>query len=289
MSFKASKQRKRRQNEPLLEGTPLIPSAAISGRYGNQLSKLVTAYIRELGEAATGTSGPAMGDASRKSLYETRMAAVRSKYRTIIKQFAEKTARSFVESVNSHSEAGMRSTLNALNKEPQLLPPTPALDEVQSAHILSNVQLISNLTDDAYERVRVAVHESVNTPETGKQGMKGIYDHLREIEDMSRRRAKLIAQDQTSKIYTDLNTKRMSSAGIKTFRWIHSSAGKVPRQCHVDRNNKIFSLEGGPEALFWPDGSDANPSFNARESDYGKPGFAINCRCRMIAAISLDD
>lgn len=290
MTFKASKQRKRRQPEPLLEGPALVPSAAIAGQYAAQLRALVQGYMRALAEAATGHHTPGMGDAtSLENEFVGRLARVRKKHEKRLNEVAQKAARDFVMRVNTHSKTSIRSTLNALAKEPQFLPPAPELTAQQEAHIEENVALIRDLTEEAYKRVEEVVILSVNTPEKEKQGMKGIYDMLREKEGMSKRRAEFIAQDQTAKVYTSLNTDRMQKAGLSTFKWQHSSAGKVPRPCHVERDGKIFSLAGGPDELLWPDGSDANPDFNAKPGDYGKPGYAPRCRCRMIAAITLDD
>ena len=98
--------------------------------------------------------------------------------------------------------------------------------------------------------------------------MSGIQNALNKVGITSKKRVDLIARDQNSKVYTSLATERMRQNGVEYFEWMHSSAGKVPRQTHVDKDGMVFQVD---DPRLW----------TGPKADQGPPGWAINCRCRM--------
>jgi uncharacterized protein with gpF-like domain len=68
----------------------------------------------------------------------------------------------------------------------------------------------------------------------------------------------------------------MDQNGVEEFEWLHSSAGKVPRQTHVDKDGMVFKVN---DPRLW----------EGPKADQGPPGWAINCRCRAVPIIGYKD
>lgn len=144
--------------------------------------------------------------------------------------------------------------------------------EVIKAGIRENVALIKSIPDKYFLEIQGAVMRSVQTG----QGISDLEKQLSHYEGVTKRRAALIARDQTSKATTAINRARMKGLGIKKFEWLHSYGGKEPRQLHKNvLNGQIFDL-------------DNPPVIDDRTGERGLPGQLINCRCRMIPVISFE-
>lgn len=87
--------------------------------------------------------------------------------------------------------------------------------------------------------------------------------------DITQRRAKLIARDQTSKIQGEITRIRQVNSGIKYFRWMTAHDERV-RPSHVAVGNRDVGY--GKGVFRWDDLPvvDGVPTF---------PGQPINCRC----------
>ena len=132
-----------------------------------------------------------------------------------------------------------------------------------------NVALIKSIGNQYLDKVRSAVWRSV------KNGydLESLVKQLREIDGVTDRRAKNIAQDQTSKLNQAFEKARAEELGITEAIWLHSHAGKQPRESHVKANGKRFSLKDGlviDGIATWP-------------------AVAINCRCRAKLIIEIPD
>lgn len=147
-----------------------------------------------------------------------------------------------------------------------------AVGEVVKAGIRENVALIKSIPEKYFLEIQGAVMRSVQTG----QGVSDLEKQLGKYEGVTKRRAALIARDQTSKATTAINRARMKGLGVKKFEWLHSYGGKEPRELHKDYlNGKIFDL-------------DDPPVIDERTGERGLPGQLINCRCRMIPVISFE-
>jgi SPP1 gp7 family putative phage head morphogenesis protein len=135
-----------------------------------------------------------------------------------------------------------------------------------------NHTLVTGIQNDIHEKIFSAVMLSLTSPNPEEQGASGIFNAIMKTKQFSKDRAELIARDQNSKVYASLNTERMRQAGVEKFRWIHSSAGKVPRQTHLDKDGEIFDID---DPRLW----------EGPKADRGPPGWAINCRCRAAPVI----
>lgn len=130
-----------------------------------------------------------------------------------------------------------------------------------------NSSLIKSLSDDTVKRVEQAVLENLiagNSRETLRAKL---------VEDfgIADNRAKLISQDQMSKMNADLNQIRHEQAGITEYDWSTSRDERVRPRHRV--------LEGKRYRYGEPTGAEGGVG----------PGKAIRCRCTARAVVTFGD
>jgi SPP1 gp7 family putative phage head morphogenesis protein len=282
MSFRASKKREKRKPEPIAQGTQLIASAPIRNWYDAQLKALVKAMMDDYREelVASFDIRPVarvfkIGDASAAQTLQGNLNKLNGKWHSIFQQQAKKLAKSFVDKVDDHSKATVRHSLGVAGVTEPRMAYTSNVENTLESSIEFNNTLITGLQADAHEKIFNAVMLSLSSPNPEDQGIPGIMAALDKTAEITGDRAKLIARDQNSKVYSSLNVQRMKDNGIEKFRWIHSSAGKVPRPSHVERDMEIFTMD---DPRLW----------EGPKSDQGPPGWAINCRCRAVPVFDID-
>lgn len=267
-------------------GTAMAPNAGVRIWYHNQLR----GYIRKLTQIVRknfqmAMSGKVVHDSLFSDVLSWAMERIKEQFDFVVGTVASALASSFVSRVDQTSKAAVNSTVMSFGSETPPQGTSQRVSTVLDAQIAANASLIKNLADDMYHRISMAVSNSLTSEDPEHQGMRGIYRHLTEVEGIEDGRARFIAEDQTSKVYTTINSERMKGAGLKKFKWVHTAAGKTFRQCHVDHDGEVFLLEGGPDELYYEDGSDANAGL--KKGDRGKPGWAPFCHCQMQAVLDL--
>lgn len=135
-----------------------------------------------------------------------------------------------------------------------LLTSNPQIIRRAKEFVATNVDLITTLTDDAATRVEKVVFASAQAGRLTKEVAQDIAD----AERISYRHAKLIARDQTSKLYGQLNVDRAKSAGLTEYIWRTSNDNAV-RESHAALNGLKFRYDDPPEP--------------------GNPGDDYQCRC----------
>ena len=113
---------------------------------------------------------------------------------------------------------------------------------------------------------------------TGK-GVADLVPFFDRYEGITIRRARIIANDQTKKAYSNMNAIRMQKLGVDKYEWVHSSGGQEPRELHLHLNGSICSLKD-PPIIQYAKGN--QPEIR------GKPGDLINCRCTMRPIIDFN-
>lgn len=281
MAFQASKKRQRRAPEPVGRGKPLIPSAAIRSWYETAMNSVAKAmiedYRKQINEALEHPEVEAFySEDAADSVFQRVMRRLNKKWSEVYAGFAQKYAPEFVEKVDDHSKSSTWFSLSAAGvKEPRMTYNSNVAATLGAAKDFNHT-LITNVQKEVHEKIYSAVMLSLTSPNPEEQGASGIQNALREVGKFSKNRVELIARDQTSKLYSSLSDERMRQNGVEHFEWLHSSAGKVPRQTHVDKDGKIFSLN---DPRLW----------EGPKADQGPPGWAINCRCRKVPVIGYRD
>ena len=191
----------------------------------------------------------------------------KSKY--LVKQFLKKSLKySFFTFNNSFKNKDFTIRQKYITEE---------LKETIKASIYENVNLIKSINNRYFEEISGAVYRSINN---GK-GLNWLKEELLKYKEMTKKRSKLIASDQTHKVYSNIQIKNMSSNGIKYFKWVHSGGGKNPREFHKadfpkGLNGGIFSIENPPV-------------IDKNTGEKGYPGTLPFCRCSMIPIIKFEN
>lgn len=281
MTFHASKKREKSAPEPVAKGSQLRPSAAIRDWYDVQLNRLIISmiedYRREINRVFEHPDVEEFysGDASPTAQFKKTLNGLNERWKKIFKGAARTLGTRFTEKVDAHSKTTMTNSLSVAGiVEPRMQYNKNVL-ETLSASTEFNHTLITNIQAEAHDRIYDVIMLSLSSPNPDEQGQPAIIKHLTEVEEMSKKRAELIARDQTAKVYSSLNTERMRQNGIQKFQWIHSSAGKVPRPSHVAKDGEIFTLD---DPRLW----------TGPKADQGPPGWPINCRCTMVPVLDID-
>lgn len=278
MAFKASKVRKRKEPEPVAEGTQLIASVPIRDWYSKQMKRMYSTMIAEYQKAIEEWADePSVRrhygmDATPASKVNALFDALQKRWSRILGGFAKELADSFTKKVDQHSERTVFHSLKTAGVDQPRSTYTKNIANTIGAASDFNNTLITNVGKDIHEKIYNAVMLSLTSPNPEEQGLTGIHNAIAKAGHFSKERADLIARDQNSKLYSSLNVDRMEQNGVDKFRWVHSGGGKVPRQTHLDKDGEIFEID---DPRLW----------QGPKADQGPPGWAINCRCRAVPVI----
>lgn len=278
--------------EPLVSGKPLIPSAAIDDWYDKQLKTFIDAMsddykseISALMETPSVERHYARDASLPMGRFERLFERLYKKWAGRLSTFMEKTSRTCAVKVDQHSFTTVSSSLKAIGmKEPKDIKKSE-WETQMGLYVNENIALIKSITQEFHSGIEKATWNSLTSKEGTEQGAYGISNYIYEHTKATKKRAEFIAMDQTKKLYSVLNNARMEQNGLDRFQWMHSSAGKTPRQCHIDWNGRYFLTKGGPAELYEikEDGKIIEVTVGydgCRKADIGKPGYPINCRCR---------
>lgn len=257
----------------LLVGKPLHYPAGVADRYQRELDRLIRdmtkEYEREI-SALWRELGPVTMDASLASQSRITLNKLRARFAKLFRDKAPSITERMLGGVDKASAVSLQESLKQLSGGVTLktdVMPT-ALKESMIAATAENVSLIKSVAAQYHERIEGAVMRSI---QRGGEGRKTILEELRKIDGMSKRRAKIIADDQTRKATTAANLFRAQEAGIRKFRWLHSGGGVDKRIKHVEASGKIFEY--------------ANPPRIGDQGEPVLPGEAVSCRCVAIPVL----
>lgn len=121
-----------------------------------------------------------------------------------------------------------------------------------------NAQLITSIPDQELLRVSGVVERGLQEGAS----LKTITEDVENSFGITRRRAKLIARDQTSKLNASLTKLRQQELGVESYEWQTSGDERV-RPSHRKNDGKIFRWDDPP-------------------AETGHPGTDVNCRCVAI-------
>lgn len=178
---------------------------------------------------------------------------------------AKNIAERFVKNAMKHTDKSFQAALRAEN--------IPVLDfrlddytknAVQAA-MGANVGLIRSIGHQYLNRVEQDVWQAVN----GGHDLATLTQTLKKSYSISEKRAAFIARDQNNKAKAAIEKARRQSLGITEAVWLHSHAGKEPRQSHLAADGKRFEVAKG----MYLDGK------------WVQPAEEINCRCTSRAVI----
>lgn len=245
------------------EMRPARPSAALRIAYQRAIERLIddmhrstlywitAAYRRREDEIAFDHS-PARDLADQ-------LARRARQWRKMFDEKAPPLARLFIASVDKHATNATKQAAVALTGMSVSVKDTLLSNTVMQATVQENVSLIKSIQSEYASDVEGLVMRSVSAG----RDLKTLTDELEKRYAITRRRAKLIANDQNNKATAQMARARQISLGVTKARWLHTGGGKNPRPSHVAANGKVFDLAEG----LYIDGK------------WTFPGEEVNCGC----------
>jgi len=282
MAFQASKKRERRARQPLALGKPIGPSAAVRVWAESQVNSVVAAMLEDYrAEIKKALENPEVqehfaADAAETSVFQAVLRRLQRKWGEVFRGFSAKYSEEFVEKVDEHAKSSTWYSLSAAGvTQPRSTYSANVANTIQAAKDL-NFTLVTRVQEEVHEKIYTAVMLSLTSPNPEEQGASGIQNALKEVGITAKKRVELITRDQTSKMYSSLASERLRQNGCTHFKWLHSSAGKTPRESHLEKDGEIFEID---DPRLW----------EGPKGDQGPPGWAINCRCRMTPVFGYAD
>lgn len=138
-----------------------------------------------------------------------------------------------------------------------------------------NSQLIKNMTDEELERVSGIVQRGLQEG----SDLESVTDNIEKSFGITRRKAKLIARDQTGKLNASLTKLRDQELGLETYLWQTSGDERV-RASHKAMDGKLFKYDD-PTVYFDEKAKKWVPRTSAMTKN--QIGVDVNCRCASIA------
>lgn len=173
-------------------------------------------------------------------------------------EWAPKVAEAYLRDMFNASDRAMRQALKDAGWAVEFRM-TPAVKDAFSASLDANVGLIRSIPRQYLQQVEGIVMRSYSS---GRDLATMVAD-LKQIYPVAINRAELIARDQSNKANAVVNRARQLELGITEAIWMHSHAGKNPREDHVAANGKRYNIADGCKI----------------SGKFMQPGHEINCRC----------
>lgn len=156
----------------------------------------------------------------------------------------------------------------------------PRISNALEKSVVSNVKLIKSIPEKYFSKIEELVFENITKGRT----TGSLLSDIRGLNNSTKKRAKIIARDQTSKLLSNLNQERQQAVGIIGYQWRNSKDRRVrgnpnglypdSKFDHWDREGKYFLWEKTVPAPKAPNGK----AYNQPPAD-GHPGEPIQCRC----------
>ncbi len=141
--------------------------------------------------------------------------------------------------------------------------------EMLEKWVSANVDLIKTVPKDSLGSLK----EKVYSDYMNGRSTTNIVKELQRQYGLDKRRARLIARDQTAKLNANITQSQQREAGVSKYKWSTVGDARV-RDSHDDLNGKIFSWDDPPE------------------TDGGRrchPGEDYQCRCCAIPVFDIDE
>lgn len=237
-------------------------NAGVEARYRRRLDALVAEMANSVTywvEAAYKANPPRMAqDALPSKELQKRIKELSSRWLRRFDEMAQAIADQFVTSSRRATDTSFAASLKAGGMAVEFKM-TRAMQDALNATIGENVALIRSIPQQYLLEVEGIVMRGFSQG----RDLKQISDALQKRYGVTKRRAALIARDQSNKATATVVKARRLELGITKAIWMHSHAGKEPRQSHVKADGKEFDIAKG----CYIDG------------EYIQPGELINCRC----------
>lgn len=153
---------------------------------------------------------------------------------------AEKIAHEFIGKTQRRTTNSYHQAFKAAGFTVKM-DPSRAQNDVVQALIEENVNLIKSIPQHYFTEVTGLVQRSASTG----RDVGFLVDELDKRYDITRRRAKLIARDQSNKATQVIKRVEGQHLGVKVGIWVHIPGTKTSRATHKAMNGKPFLISEG--------------------------------------------
>lgn len=242
---------------------PVHPNAGIQATYRKKLDKLTNemhASITYWVEAEYKANPPIAVDESPAIAMRRAMRKLATRWQRRFDEGADSLAKWFAQKTKDYSDVALQRHLKAAGFTVKFKM-TGSMQDAYQAVIGEQVGLIRSIPQRYLTNVETMVMQSVQRG----RNLGDLSKQLQHQFGVTKRRAALIARDQSNKATATLNRTRQRELGIKQAVWVHSGAGKKPRPSHqkAGRQKLVYDIDKGA----YLDGK------------WVLPGEEINCRC----------
>lgn len=246
---------------------PVFPNAGVEAWYRDTLQKMVRAMaqdgrkrIMDAWQEGGGLAQDARPKPSTSVLLERALSKWGGIWTRRYENVSRKIAWDFAAKNKNATEAGVKRSLKDAGFTVRWRPGKIEKQAFDAA-VAENVALIKSIPQQFHLQVQQVVWDGVRSG----NDLFTVADELQKRYDITHRRAALIAKDQNHKAKAAMEKAMRQGLGIDEAEWMHSHAGKDPRESHVKMDRKRYKIAEGMydyavEKMVWP-------------------GTEINCRC----------
>jgi SPP1 gp7 family putative phage head morphogenesis protein len=235
------------------------------GHIKRDIDTVIVPMLRTLKPQFVGDSG--ITDGWAEQITAALMALTQKWTSAQISKGAALVASRYVQALNETNKTRFVKTMQPIGID--VFGDSPNIDNILQAATANNVQLIKSIPQQYLGQVDSIVLGNM------RAGLRpsAIVDQLSNQYGVTKRRAALIARDQTLKANGELTKQRQEDAGFEFFRWADSDDSRV-RDEHEDIANRDIGY--GKGVYRWDD-----PPKN-RKGQPIFPGMEVQCRCNAI-------
>lgn len=262
-----------------IEGKPLKPNPRVAQLYKDKLEGLTNAMIKEVEKELKKLfekESPAYfaQDASISSQARILINALVNKFFKIFNDKGLEFTNIMINQANRSSKTNVKQSLESMKQgltiNVDML--SQETKDILKASASEAAMYIKSIQEKYLTDVAGATYRSISTG----NGLKDLVPELEKLSGQTKRRARNIALDQTSKVMASLDKSRLTKAGVTKAKWKHSGGARTePRPTHVAMNNKVFDISEG----MW----------DSAVQMYIQPGQLVNCHCYIVPVIEIGE
>lgn len=194
-------------------------------------------------------------DTTQKEIFD-QINAISKSISIPLENYATKIAGLFTNNVNKENKKKLYDNFKkSFGVNLQGLLKDESIEKPINDAIIENVDLIKTIPKEYLERVKDALKQGLTEGKTAADIRKFL---RHDAFDISERRVRFIARDQTSKLNGDLTRVRALEVGGEEYVWMGRN-DNLERETHKENNNKKFKWNAPPKT--------------------GHPGADFGCRC----------
>lgn len=255
--------------------SPVVPSQKIEVEQRQILLDMTSPMLESVGLALV-----TLGDNPNPRQAISVIRSLSDRWDAAFKYPSQSIAIAWADQVNYVAKQRLEDSLGRALRRDITIADDPAIWDAVALSAEESSKLIQTIPQDSLGKFTQAIVQHARGQPFPED--RTLSQEFQEIGKITMERAELIARDQTSKMNTAINQIRQTSLGIFEYTWrtrednrvVGDPTGLYPKGNpvhgnHYIRNGLIFRWDSPPAD--------------------GHPGYAINCRCKAIPRININD